>query len=119
VNQYNVNFETEIGIAKAKLSFGLNDEVKNWYTQAGTLIAGGPAARFPALLTRIIILTFSNCPPFHQKHPDLRRFIENSDTANTEKSNLSNGRMRPPQPHLQIIMAARTGHTPSLPRMRY
>ena len=41
VNQYNVNFETEIGIAKAKLSFGLNDEVKNWYTQAGTLIAGG------------------------------------------------------------------------------
>ena len=41
VNQYNINFETEIGIAKAKLSFGLNDEVKNWYTQAGTLIAGG------------------------------------------------------------------------------
>ncbi|MFA5321414.1 MAG: TonB-dependent receptor [Smithella sp.] len=41
VNQYNVNFETEVGIVKTKLSFGLNDEAENWYTQAGTYISGG------------------------------------------------------------------------------
>jgi len=28
INQYTVNFETEIGIVKTKLSFGLNDEIK-------------------------------------------------------------------------------------------
>lgn len=36
VDIYNVNFETELGIAKAKLAFGLNDEIKNWYTTPNT-----------------------------------------------------------------------------------
>jgi iron complex outermembrane receptor protein len=36
IDIYNVNFETELGIAKTKLAFGVNDEIKNWYTTPNT-----------------------------------------------------------------------------------
>ncbi len=88
-NQYNVSFETQIGIVGTKLSFGLNDEVKNWYTQAGSLIAGGPGGtvsstpnqnynadlQFTVPLFSINILTFGAS--------------FKTAVANTEKSGLS------------------------------
>jgi iron complex outermembrane receptor protein len=89
INQYNVNLETEIGIVKTKLSLGLNDEVKNWYTQAGRLIAGGvggtvsstPNQNYNADIQFTIPIFTRNILTFggSLKH----------DTANTEKSTLS------------------------------
>jgi len=89
INQYNVNFETEIGIVKTKLSFGLNDEIKNWYTQAGTYISGGtggtvsstPNQNYNADVQFTIPIFTRNILTFggSLKH----------DTANTEKSTLS------------------------------
>ena len=47
VNIYNANYETEIGIVKTKLTLGLNDEVKSWYTTPNSTapfanLHGGP-----------------------------------------------------------------------------
>lgn len=45
-NIYALSYETEIGIAKTKLSFGVNDVDESWYTTPGTTAAttrgGGP-----------------------------------------------------------------------------
>ena len=89
VNQYNVNFETEIGIAKAKLSFGLNDEVKNWYTQAGTLIAGGSGGTVSSTPNQNYNTDLQvTLPIFTRKILNLGGAFRTA-VANTEKSSLS------------------------------
>jgi iron complex outermembrane recepter protein len=90
VNQYNVNYETEIGIAKTKLSFGLNDEVKNWYTQAGTLIAGGPGGTVSNTPNQNYNTDIQFTLPIFTRHILTFGGAYKHDAANTEKSNLSN-----------------------------
>ena len=89
VNQYNVNFETEIGIAKAKLSFGLNDEVKNWYTQAGTLIAGGSGGTVSSTPNQNYNTDLQVTLPIFTRNILTLGGSFKTATANTEKSNLS------------------------------
>jgi len=89
VNQYNVNFETEIGIVKTKLSFGLNDEVKNWYTQAGTLIAGGPGGTVSNTPNQNYNMDLQFTLPIFTRHILTFGGAYKYDTANTEKSGLS------------------------------
>lgn len=90
VNQYNVNFETEIGLAKAKLSFGLNDEIKNWYTQAGTLIAGGAGGTVSNTPNQNYNTDLQFTMPLFNRHIFTFGGSFKTNTANTEKSNLSN-----------------------------
>ena len=89
VNQYNANYETEIGIAKTKLSFGLNDEVKNWYTQAGTLISGGPGGTVSNTPNQNYNTDLQFTLPVFTRHILTFGGTYKYDTANTEKSNLS------------------------------
>jgi iron complex outermembrane receptor protein len=89
VNQYNVNFETEIGIAKAKLSFGLNDEVKNWYTQAGTLIAGGLGGTVSSTPNQNYNTDVQVTLPIFTRNILTLGGSFKTAAANTEKSNLS------------------------------
>jgi iron complex outermembrane receptor protein len=89
VNQYNVNFETEIGIAKAKLSFGLNDEVKNWYTQAGTLIAGGSGGTVSSTPNQNYNTDLQVTLPIFTRNILTLGGSFKTAAANTEKSNLS------------------------------
>jgi len=89
VNQYNVNFETEIGIAKTKLSFGLNDEVKNWYTQAGTLIAGGPGGTVSSTPNQNYNTDLQVTLPIFTRNILTLGGSFKAAEANTEKSNLS------------------------------
>jgi len=89
VNQYNVNFETEIGIAKAKLSFGLNDEVKNWYTQAGTLIAGGSGGTVSSTPNQNYNTDLQVTLPIFTRNILTLGGSFKTAVANTEKSSLS------------------------------
>ena len=89
VNQYNVNFETEIGIAKAKLSFGLNDEVKNWYTQAGTLIAGGSGGTVSSTPNQNYNTDLQVTLPIFTRNILTLGGSFKTAAANTEKSSLS------------------------------
>ena len=89
MNQYNVNFETEIGIAKAKLSFGLNDEVKNWYTQAGTLIAGGSGGTVSSTPNQNYNTDLQVTLPIFTRNILTLGGSFKTAAANTEKSNLS------------------------------
>ena len=89
VNQYNANYETEIGIAKTKLSFGLNDEVKNWYTQAGTLISGGPGGTVSNTPNQNYNTDLQFTLPVFTRHILTFGGTYKYDTANTQKSNLS------------------------------
>ena len=90
VNQYNVNFATEIGIAKTKLSFGLNDEMKNWYTQAGTLISGGSGGTVSSTPNQNYTTDLQVTVPLFTRHILTFGGSLKGDTANTEKSNLGN-----------------------------
>jgi iron complex outermembrane receptor protein len=90
VNQYNVNFETEVGAAKTKLSFGLNDEQKNWYTQAGTLISGGAGGTITSTPNQNYNLDFQFTLPLFERHILTFGGAYKNDTGNTQKSNLSN-----------------------------
>ena len=90
VNQYNVNYETEIGIAKTKVSFGLNDEVKNWYTQAGTVITGGPGGTVSSTPNQNYNTDLQFTLPLFTRHILTFGGTYKYDAANTEKSNLSN-----------------------------
>lgn len=90
VNQYNVNFETEIGTAKTKLSFGLNDELKNWYTQAGTLISGGSGGTVSSTPNQNYNTDIQFTLPVFTRHILTFGGSLKCDTGNTEKSKLSN-----------------------------
>lgn len=89
INQYNVNFETEIGIVKAKLSFGLNDETKNWYTQAGTSIAGGAGGTVSTTPNRNYNVDVQFTTPLFSRNILTFGGSFKQNTANTQKSKLS------------------------------
>ncbi|MFZ2398837.1 MAG: TonB-dependent receptor [Smithella sp.] len=89
INQYNVNLETEIGIVKTKLSLGLNDEVKNWYTQAGTYIAGGAGGTVSSTPNQNYNADIQFTIPIFTRNILTVGGSLKHDTANTEKSTLS------------------------------
>lgn len=89
VNQYNVNFETEIGIVKTKLSFGLNDEIKNWYTQAGTYISGGTGGTVSSTPNQNYNADIQFTLPLFSRNILTFGGSFKEDRANNEKSKLS------------------------------
>jgi len=89
INRYNVNFETEIGIVKTKLSFGLSDEVKNWYTQAGTHISGGTGGTVSSTPNQNYNADIQFTYPLFSKNILTFGGSFKQNTANTEKSKLS------------------------------
>ena len=90
INQYNVNFETEVNIVKTKLSFGLNDEVKNWYTQAGTYISGGEGGTVSNTPNRNYNTDIQFTVPVFDRNILTFGGSFKHNKSNTEKSKLSN-----------------------------
>lgn len=89
INQYNVNFETEIGFMKTKFSFGLNDEIKNWYTQAGASISGGTGGTVSSTPNQNYNADIQFTLPLFGRNILTFGGSFKQDTANTEKSKLS------------------------------
>lgn len=89
VNQYTAHFETEIGIVKSKLAFSLNDEIKNWYTQAGSLIIGGAGGNVSSTPNQNFNTDMQFTIPLFTRHILTFGGAFKSNTANTEKSSLS------------------------------
>ena len=93
VNIYNVNYETEIGIAKTKLTLGLNDEVKSWYvspgTTASTTLTGGPG-QVSSSPSQNYTADLQFTVPLFTRHVLTFGGSFKTDSANTQQYNLTN-----------------------------
>lgn len=92
-NLYHVDFETGIGVTKTKLSFGFNDQVKNWYTTPGTdtstTLQGGPG-KLSQSPNQNIYTELQSTFPLFEKHVVTLGGSYKHGRANTEEYNLSN-----------------------------
>ena len=92
-NLYTINYENEFGMIKTKLTLGLNDEAKNWYTTPNTAT---PYATLSGLNGKVAStpnqsyfadLQFSR--PFFDRHLITWGGSYRNDTANSEEYNLT------------------------------
>ena len=91
-NIVHVNYETEIGVAKTKLSLGMNDEGKNWYTTPNTTTPyatlSGLNGKLSSSPNQSYNADLQTTVPLFSRHLLTVGGSYKQDTSNTEEYNL-------------------------------